>query len=79
MTEVLKEEGTGPANQSDWTTNLFRNAVSQAEGQVGALVARLEELRNGNRPEEIEQARKNLPQPRPRGKTPRPSSRGSND
>lgn len=61
--EVLKEEGD-PVRAGETVARLDdepqRNAVAQAEAQVGVLEARLEELKNGNRPEEIEQARKNL-------------------
>lgn len=60
---VLKEEGDAVA-AGEVVARLddepFRNALGQAEAQVGQFSARLEELRNGNRPEEIEQARKIL-------------------
>ncbi|NCD25224.1 MAG: secretion protein HlyD [Deltaproteobacteria bacterium] len=61
--EVLKEEGD-PVRSGEIVARLddepFRNAVDQARAQVGALEARLEELKNGTRPEEIDRARKNL-------------------
>lgn len=63
VTEVLKEEGD-PVRSGEIVARLddepFRNALNLAEAQAGALSARVEELKNGNRPEEIEQARKNL-------------------
>lgn len=61
--EVLKEEGDAVAAgevMARLDDEPFRNALDQAEAQVGQFSARLEELRNGNRPEEIEQARKVL-------------------
>lgn len=61
--EVLKEEGDTVAageTMARLDDEPFRNALDQAEAQVGQFSARLEELRNGNRPEEIEQARKIL-------------------
>lgn len=61
--EILKEEGDA-VTPGEILARLddepFRNALDQAEAQVGQFSARLEELRNGNRPEEIEQARKIL-------------------
>lgn len=61
--EVLKEEGD-VIRAGETVARLddepFRNAVDHAEAQVGSLAARLAELKNGSRPEEIEQARKNL-------------------
>lgn len=61
--EVLKEEGD-PVAAGDVLARLddelFRNAVNQAEAKTAQLLARLEELRHGSRPEEIERARKNL-------------------
>lgn len=61
--EVLKEEGDA-VQAGETLARLddepFRNALAQSEAQVRSLTARLEELRNGNRAEEIEQARKSL-------------------
>ncbi len=61
--EVLKEEGDR-IGAGEIVARLddepYRNAVAQAEAQVESLAARVVELKNGNRPEEIEQARKNL-------------------
>ena len=61
--EVLKEEGDS-VRAGEVVARLddepFRNVLNQAEAQAGALSARVEELKNGSRPEEIEQARKNL-------------------
>lgn len=63
LQDVLKEEGD-EVEAGEIVARLdaepYQNAVDQAEAQVGQLSARLAELRNGNRPEEIEQARKNL-------------------
>jgi len=63
VAEVLKEEGDGVA-PSEIVARLdaqpYENAADQAEAQAGALAARLMELQNGTRPEDIEQARKNL-------------------
>lgn len=61
--EVLKEEGDEVAAGEilAWLDDEpFQNAVDQAAAQVEALTARLAELRSGARPEDIEQARKNL-------------------
>lgn len=61
--EVLKEEGDR-IGAGEIVARLddepYRNAVAQAEAQVESLAARVEELKNGNRPEEIDRARKNL-------------------
>ncbi len=61
--EILKEEGD-EVEAGEVLARLdaqpFQNAADQAEAQYGALAARLAELRNGTRPEDIEQARKNL-------------------
>jgi HlyD family secretion protein len=61
--EILKEEGD-EVRAGEILARLdaqpFQNAADQAEAQVGALAARLAELQNGTRPEDIEQARKNL-------------------
>lgn len=61
--EVLKEEGD-EVGAGEIVARLdaepFQNALDQAEAQVRANAARLSELRNGARPEDIEQARKNL-------------------
>lgn len=61
--EVLKEEGNSVARGeilARLDAEPYRNAVNQAEAQQDQLLARLEELRHGSRPEEIERARKNL-------------------
>jgi HlyD family secretion protein len=61
--EVLKEEGdqvTAGETLARLDAEPYQNAVNQARAQVGQLMSRLEELRNGNRPEEIERARRNL-------------------
>ena len=61
--EVLRDEGDLVV-AGDTLARLddepFRNALAQAQAQTMALAARLTELRNGSRAEEIEQARKNL-------------------
>jgi HlyD family secretion protein len=61
--EILKEEGD-EVEAGEVLARLdaqpFQNAVDQAEAQAGALAARLAELQNGTRPEDIEQAHKNL-------------------
>jgi HlyD family secretion protein len=61
--EVLKEEGDA-VGAGEIVARLdaepFQNAVDQAEAEVGAIAARLAELQNGARSEDIEQARKNL-------------------
>ncbi len=63
VAQVLKEEGD-PVAAGEVVARLdaqpYENAVDQAEAQVGQLAARLEELENGSRPEEIDRARKNL-------------------
>jgi hypothetical protein len=63
VAQVLKEEGD-PVAAGDVVARLdavpYENAVNQAEAQVGQLAARLEELENGSRPEEIERARRNV-------------------
>jgi HlyD family secretion protein len=63
VAQVLKEEGD-PVAPGDVVARLdavpYENAVNQAEAQVGQFAARLEELENGSRPEEIERARRNL-------------------
>lgn len=63
VAEVLKEEGDVVA-PSEIVARLddepFQIAVDQARAQAAQLEARLKELRNGSRPEEIEQARENL-------------------
>jgi HlyD family secretion protein len=63
VAEVLKEEGDGVA-PGEIVARLdaepYENALDQAEAQAGALAARLAELQNGTRPEDIDQARKNL-------------------
>lgn len=57
---VLKDEGAQVA-AGDTLARLddepYRHAVAQAEAQVQGLAARLEELKRGNRPQEIEQAK----------------------
>lgn len=61
--EVLKEEGDAVAGGeilARLDAEPYENAVKRAEAQTGELLARLEELRHGSRPEEIERARKNL-------------------
>lgn len=61
--EILKEEGD-EVEAGEVMARLdaqpFQNLVDQAEAQVGAMAARLAELQNGARAEDIEQARKNL-------------------
>jgi HlyD family secretion protein len=61
--DVLKEEGD-EVRAGDVVARLdaepFQNAVDQAEAETRVIEARLTELRNGARPEDIEQARKNL-------------------
>jgi len=63
VAEVLKEEGDGVA-PAEIVARLdaqpYENAVDQASAQARQLEARLAELQNGTRPEDIEQARKNL-------------------
>ncbi len=61
--EVVVEEGDAVA-PGEIVARLdaepYQNAADQARAQVGQLTSRLEELKNGNRPEEIERARRNL-------------------
>lgn len=63
VSEVLKEEGEAVA-PGEVVARLdavpYENAVDQAQAQVGQLTARLAELENGSRPEDIERARRNL-------------------
>lgn len=63
ITDILKEEGEAVA-PGEVVARLdaepSRHAVNQARAQVGQLAARLQELENGSRPEEIERARRNL-------------------
>jgi HlyD family secretion protein len=63
VTEVLKEEGD-PVAPGEILARLdagpYRTAVEQAAAQAGQTAARLEEMRNGSRPEELEQARRKL-------------------
>jgi HlyD family secretion protein len=61
--DILKEEGDAVAageTLARLDPEPYRNAADQAEAQAGQLEARLAELKNGSRPEEIERARKNL-------------------
>jgi len=61
--DVLKEEGdpvAGGETLARLDAEPYRTAVDQAEAQAGQLAARLAELRNGNRPEDVEQARRKL-------------------
>lgn len=63
IVDILKDEGDAVA-PGEIVARLdaepSQNAVDQARAQVGQLTSRLEELKNGNRPEEIERARRNL-------------------
>lgn len=61
--EVLKEEGdtvTAGETIARLDAEPYRETVSQATAQVRLMEASLTELQNGNRPQEIEQAVKNL-------------------
>jgi len=63
VAEVLKEEGDAVA-PGEIVARLdaepFRIAADQARAKVEQMEAQLQELQNGSRPEEIEQARKSL-------------------
>lgn len=60
---VLKDEGD-PVQPGEPLARLddepYRHALAQAEAQAAAAAARLDELKNGSRPEEIAQARATL-------------------
>ena len=63
VAEVLKEEGdvvTPGEIVARLDAEPFQIAVHQAQAQVEQLAARLAELENGSRPEDIERARRNL-------------------
>lgn len=63
VSAVLKDEGA-QVEAGDVLARMddepYRHSLAQAEAQVQSLAARLEELKKGSRPEEIEQARKIL-------------------
>lgn len=63
VAEVLKEEGDAVAageTVARLDARPYEHAVDQARAQAAQLAARLEELENGSRPEEIERARRNM-------------------
>ena len=67
VADILKEEGdrvTSGETVARLDALPYENAVDLAAARVGQLAARLEELENGSRPEEIERARKNLAEAR---------------
>lgn len=63
VAEILKEEGD-PVAEGETVARLdaapYENAVDRAQALVGQAAARLDELENGSRPEEVERARRNL-------------------